>query len=379
MTLVYNDDERMLAEAARDFLATESPVSELRRLRDSRDADGFSRELWSRMVEMGWAGLLVPEEHGGLAFGHVGAGILCQEAGRTLAASPLFSTAILGASLLRIAGSAAQQAALLPAIAEGRVLMALAVDEQPRHDPLAIGTTARVEDGGFVLDGVKRCVVDGHVAGHFVVAARTVGSPGEAHGISLFLVDAGTPGIEVERTVMLDARNAATVRLAGAAVPADALLGPLHGGHAALESVLDIGCCCLAAELLGIAEEAFQRTLGYLRERRQFGRLIGEFQALQHRAAQLFCEIELTRSAVLHALRTIDADEAGLAAAASLAKAKACATATLAVNEAVQMHGGIGMTDEFEIGFFMKRAAAARALFGDAYYHADRYARQGGY
>jgi alkylation response protein AidB-like acyl-CoA dehydrogenase len=379
MSLVYDDDERMLLDAAREFLRAESPVSALRALRDGADASGFSRDLWATMAGMGWAGLLVPEAHGGLGFAHMGAGILCEQMGRTLCASPFFASAVLGVTLLKLAASEAQQAALLPRVATGEHLLALALDESPRHDPLAIATRATAAEGGFVLDGEKRFVLDGHVADTLIVVARTGGAAGEAHGISLFLVETGTPGLGIERQVMVDSRNAATVRLQGVRLGQDALIGTLHGGSPALERALDVARCCAAAELLGVATEVFERTLEYLRQRKQFGRIIGEFQGLQHRAAVLFCELELARSAVLGALRAADADGASLAAAASLAKARATEVATLAANEAVQMHGGMGMTDDFEIGFFMKRAAALRASLGDAYYHTHRYATLAGY
>ncbi len=379
MSLVYDDDERMLLDAAREFLRAESPVSALRALRDGADASGFSRDLWATMAGMGWAGLLVPEAHGGLGFAHMGAGILCEQMGRTLCASPFFASAVLGVTLLKLAASEAQQAALLPRVAAGEHLLALALDESPRHDPLAIATRATAAEGGFVLDGEKRFVLDGHVADTLIVVARTGGAAGEAHGISLFLVETGTPGLGIERQVMVDSRNAATVRLQGVRLGQDALIGTLHGGSPALERALDVARCCAAAELLGVATEVFERTLEYLRQRKQFGRIIGEFQGLQHRASVLFCELELARSAVLGALRAADADGASLAAAASLAKARATEVATLAANEAVQMHGGMGMTDDFEIGFFMKRAAALRASLGDAYYHTHRYATLAGY
>ena len=376
MSLVYNEDERMLQDAARSFLGERAPVAALRKLRDTRDPDGFSRELWASMVEMGWAGILVPEEYGGLGFAHAGAGILCEQAGRTLTNSPLFSTAILGATLLRLAGSDAQKKRLLPQIAAGKVLLALGLDESARHDPAAIDLVAEPQGDGFVLNGAKRLVLDGHVADTLVVAARGAGA---GDGVSLLLVDAHAVGVQIERTIMVDTRNAARIEFSAVKVPREALLGEWRGGATALAQALDVGHICLAAELLGIAEEAFARTLDYLRQRRQFGKLIGEFQALQHRAAILFCEIELCRSAVMRALRAIDEQHPRLAAFASLAKARACETATLAVNEAVQMHGGIGMTDEFDIGLFMKRAASARQIFGDAHFHTDRYATLAGY
>jgi alkylation response protein AidB-like acyl-CoA dehydrogenase len=379
MSLVYDDDERMLRDAAREFLAAEAPVAALRKLRDERDASGFSRTLWAKMAEMGWAGILVPEAHGGLGFSHAGAGILCEQMGRTLTASPFFASSVLGASLIRLAGSAGQQSSLLPRVARGACLLALAIDESPRHDPLAIATRATPLDGGFVLHGAKRLVLDGHVADTLIVVARTAGKPGVAHGITLFLVDPREQGVVIERSSLVDSRNAANVRFDDVRLGTGAVLGAAHEGAAPLERALDIGRICLAAELLGIATEAFERTLDYLRQRKQFGRLIGEFQALQHRAARLFCELELARSAVLRALRAIDEPDTLLAPLASLAKARANDVATLAVNEGVQLHGGIGMTDEFELGFFMKRAGAARTLLGDSYHHIDRYALKAGF
>jgi len=376
MSLLHDEDERMLEEAARGFLAEHASPGALRRLRDTRDADGFSRELWRRMVEMGWAGILVPEEFGGLGFSHAGAGILCEQGGRTLAASPLFATAVLGVTLLREAGSAEQKGSLLPAIAEGRLLFALALDESARHDPRSIALAARPQGDAYLLSGEKILVLDGHVADTLIVVARSSGGAHDTQGIGLFLVDARGAGVGIERTVMLDSRNAATVRLDGARGVA---LGDPAKGWVPLERALDVGRICLAAELLGVATEAFARTVDYLKQRRQFGRIIGEFQSLQHRAALVFCEIELTRSAVLRALRAVDAGDPRLASMASLAKAKAGDAATLAVNEAVQMHGGIGMTDDFEIGFFMKRAAALRQALGDGYFHCDRYAALAGY
>ena len=379
MSLVYNDDERMLREAAQEFLAAEAPVSAQRALHGTADPSGFSRALWAKMAEMGWSGILVPEAHGGLGFAHAGAGILCEQMGHTLCASPFLATAVLGATVLQCAGSEAQQAALLPAVAAGRHLLALAADESARHDPLMIDTRASSNGAGWRLDGNKTAVIDGHVADTLIVSARTTGGARATHGISLFLVPAASAGLGIERVVTVDARNLARVRLDGVELGGDALLGELHGGFPALERALDIGRICLAAELLGLATAAFTRTVEYLRTRKQFGRLIGEYQALQHRAAKLFCELELARSAVLCALRAADDRTAALAAHASLAKAKAAEVATLAVNEAVQMHGGIGMTDDLDIGLFMKRAAAARTLLGDAWFHTDRYAALSGF
>lgn len=379
MALVLNEDQLMLKDAAKGFLADKSPVSELRRLRDTADKDGFSRDLWVEMAAMGWTGVVVPEDQGGIGFGYVGAGLILEEMGRTLTASPFLSTAVLGATLLSKYGSDKQKADMLPALAEGNLLTALAVDERSRHRPNHIATHAEQSGNGFKLSGAKTFVLDGHVADKLIVSARTEGDDDARDGVTLFIVDAKANGVSIKRTMMVDSRNAARVTLEGVQVSGDDVLGEIGGGYKALSHTLDVGRICLSSEMLGVAGEAFERTVAYLKERQQFGQLIGSFQALQHRAAHLFAEIELTRSAVLKGLMALDEGSPMTAALASMVKAKAGETAVLAVSEAVQMHGGIGMTDEFDIGFFMKRARAAQETFGDAAFHGDRLARIAGY
>ena len=374
MALILTEEQQLLKDSARGFLSEKAPVGQLRKLRDTRDETGFSRELWTEMAAMGWAGVIVPEEFGGIGFGYVGAGILFEEMGRSLTASPMLSTAILGASLISRGGSEAQKEALLPKIAAGETLVTLAVDEGPRHAPDHVALTAVPSGNGFRLDGSKTFVVDGHVADKIAVAARTSGESGQSAGISLFLVDRADPGVAVQRTTMVDSRNAAKIEFDGVQVPGDALIGELDGGFELLDGVLDVGRICLAAEMVGVARESFVRTVDYLKERHQFGVPIGSFQALQHRAAHLYAEIELARSVTLKALQALDACVDTASRLASVAKAKVGDTAKLATDEAVQMHGGIGMTDEFDIGFFMKRARVARELFGDPGFHADRFA-----
>lgn len=384
MAIVLNDTQDMLRDSALTFLRENAPISALRAMRDSGDPIGFSRELWQRFADLGLAGVLVPEAYGGSGLGVVEAGVIMEAIGRTLAPSPFLSTAVLGASLLTHYGSDAQRDALLPAIASGRHLTALALDEAGKHRPFRLNTRATAHAGGYRIDGTKQLVVDGHVADTLIVAARTVdvlaGQADDAHGITLLLVPRTSPGVRIERVVLADATQAARIVFEGVQVPADAVLGEVDGGGALLERVLDIGRAVLSSELLGIADEAFARTLAYLKERRQFGKIIGEFQALQHRAAHLFTELELTRAIVLRCQQRLDESAPdGPEALVSAAKAKAGETATLAVQEGVQMHGGIGMTDEFEIGFFMKRARTAQEWLGDANFHADRWARLRGY
>ena len=375
MALILTDEQNMVRDSARAFLADRAGVAQLRRLRDTSDPDGFSRELWKAFAELGFCGILVPESLGGAGLGHVEAGIVAEEIGRNLTPSPFLGTAVLGVTTLMAAGDAARNAALLPKLAAGDLLMALAVEERAKHAPAATALAATRSGNGFVLDGAKSFVVDGHVADLLVVAARTAGAPGDTEGLTLFLVDARAPGVEIERTVMVDAHNAARIVFRRVAVDADAVLGDVDRGWALLEGVLDAGRAAVAAEMTGVGEEAFGRTLSYLRQRRQFGRPIGSFQALQHRAAQVFTELEITRAAVLKALQVLDADPGAAGPIVSVAKARAGASTTLAVQEAVQMHGGIGMTDAFDIGLFMKRARVGQELFGDAGFHADRLAR----
>jgi len=379
MALVLNEEQEMLKESAQGFLAEHAPVSELRAQRDAGSDKGYSDTLWSQMANMGWAAILVPEEYGGLAFGHVGMAQIVEQSGRTLTASPLLSTAILGVTAINVAGSEVQKSELLEAIAGGELTMALAVDETIHHDPVQTAMSAVSKDGGYVLNGEKRFVVDGSTADKLIVATRTSGSPGDMKGISLFLVDRTADGVNVKRTQMLDGRNAAIITFTNVEVSIDALLGEQDKGFAALSATLDAGNAHISAELLGIAQESFDRTLHYMKERKQFGALIGSFQALQHRAAHWWSEIEMCKSVVLKVMQSLDEGDVKSSALASIAKAKLCEVAELSTNEAIQIHGGIGMTDEYEIGFFIKRARPAQMLLGGYNYHANRFALVSGY
>ncbi|MFC0283994.1 acyl-CoA dehydrogenase family protein [Camelimonas abortus] len=379
MALVLNDEQIMLRDTARSFIAGEGSVATLRRLRDSNDPVGFSLDLWKKFGEMGFAGVLVPEAYGGVGLGHVEAGVVAEEIGRNLTASPFFSTSVLAATALLHGGSEAQKADWLPKIAAGAAVAALAIDEGPKHRPEKTALQAVRDGDGFVLSGEKVFVVDGHVADLLVVVARTSGRPGEMKGLTLFLVSGAAEGVARERTIMVDAHNAARIRFDNVKVGADAVLGAVDGGEQVLERVLNAGRAVLAAEMTGVAGAAFDITQAYIKERVQFGRIIGEFQVLQHRSAHLYCELEVTRAAVLKALQVLDEkpEEAGVIA--SVAKARAGVSTELAVQEGVQMHGGNGMTDAFDIGLYMKRARVAQELLGDANYHADRLARVNGY
>jgi len=381
-SLVLNEDQQMLAEAAKNFCQKHTPISQLRKLRDSRDETGFERAVWKQMAELGWTGMAVKEAYGGYAFGYGGLGVVLQETGRTLTCSPLIATVLIGATALDRLASEAIKQDLLPRLVAGELLLALALDERPVHRPEHIATSALRDGEEYVLNGEKTFVLDGHVADRLLVVARTSGEETDADGLSVFLVDAQSPGLTITRTWMVDSRNAARVSLKDVRVPAEALLGEESAAHAPLTEVLDIARIGLAAEMLGSVEETFTRTVDYLNQRRQFGVLIGAFQGLQHRAALMYSEIELCRSAVRAALAALDdpdSDAGEIAALAALAKARLSEVFQLVSNEAIQMHGGIGMTDEFDIGFFIKRARVAEHYLGDAAWHRDRYASLNGF
>ena len=381
MPMILNEEQNMLKDTAKDFCTNNAPIDQLRKLRDGDSTDGFDRATWTQMVELGWAGIPFPEEHGGLDFGYKGLGVVTEETGRTLAASPLYATVWLGGTLLNIGGSEEQKAELLPKVTGGELLLALALEESHRHDPYGIATSATAADGGFTISGSKKFVLDGHVADKLIVAARTSGSAGDREGISLFIVDRDADGVAVTRTRMVDSRNAANIELSDVQVASDALLGAEGNGADVLDPSLDIARIGISAEMLGATEECFERTVQYLKDREQFGVPIGSFQALKHRAANMFCEIELSKSCVLEALTALDEarDDAEIAKLASLTKAKVGETFHTVSREGIQMHGGIGMTDEFDIGFYIKRAAVTEQTFGDTNFHRNRYGELEGY
>jgi alkylation response protein AidB-like acyl-CoA dehydrogenase len=372
MPLILTDEQSMLQDAATGFLNDAAPVAHLRSLRDSRDADGISRDLWRQFGEMGFAGVLIDEADGGSSLGAVEAGVIAEALGRNLTPSPFMGSAILSASILKAAGSPDQKT-WLARIAAGEAILSLALDEGPKHAPARIATRAERSGNGFVLNGTKAFVLDGHIADALIVAAKS------DEGLTLFLVDPNTAGVEITRTQMVDAHNAARIQLTNVAVTADAVIGAAGEGQGPLDAALTLGRACAAASLTGAGDQAFKITLDYLKTRQQFGKLIGEFQALQHRAAHLFTELELAKAATLAALQAIDEGRPHAVQTASIAKAKAGKVAELAVQEGVQMHGGVGMTDAFDIGLYMKRVRVLNECLGDAHFHADQLARASQY
>ena len=378
MALVLTEEQIMLRDMAKQFFTEQVAVANLRKLRDENDEAGYSPDIWKQIVELGFAGILIPEKYGGTGFGAMGLGIVMQEAGRVLAASPLYSTAVLGAGLVLELGSEEQKAEWLPKIANGELISALALEESGHHNPRTTNMSAQKSGDDFVLNGDKKFVIDGHIADTLIVAARSSGKMGDAardgEGISLFLLDAKTAGITITRTKMVDSRNAANINFDNVKVAKSALLGAADGAFEALEYVLDLGRVCIAAEMLGGMEAVFDTTLDYLKTRKQFGAIIGTFQALKHRAAEMFCEVEICRSVVLDALSALDERRNDVAHATSLAKARMGDAARLISNEGVQMHAGIGMTDELDIGLYLKRARVQAQMLGDSNFHRNRYA-----
>ena len=376
---VLTEEQSMLRDAARAWVQDKSPVTAFRKVRDSGSEIGYDPAVFAEMAEMGWAGVIIPEEYGGSDFGYLSLGLVLEETGKTLTASPLLSSALAAASAVILGGSDAQKGEWLPRIASGELVATLAVDEGAHHAPEKTVLKAEKSGAGWTLTGEKSFVLEGPSAGLFVVAARTSGKRGETDGISLFLVPGDAQGLTRHVRKLADSRGCAALSFDKVAVGDDALLGEAGKGWPLLEQTLDRARAGLSAEMLGAATQAFETTLDYLKTRVQFGQLIGSFQALQHRAAKMFTELELTRSCVEAALDAIDNNSPDVPELASLAKARMGDTLHLVSNEMVQMHGGIGMTDAHDAGLYLKRARACEAAYGGQSYHRDRYARLNGY
>ncbi len=378
MPLFLDDAQTMLADTVRPFLAEHAPVRHLRALRDGNDPTGFSRELWRSFAEMGLPGLAVAEADGGLGLGAVEAGIVLEEVGRNLTPSPFLSTAVGAVTALQGSAPALRQR-WLPGIAAGDVVAALAIDETARHRPENTALRAERSGNGFRLTGTKRFVAHGHVADLVIVAARTAAAPGQTDGITLFAVECPTPGLAATPERLADASLASRLQFDGLELDADAVIGEVDGGWPVLSRLLGAVRTGASAELLGVAAGAMGLTVDYLKTRRQFGQAIGSFQALQHRAAHLYAELEVARAAVLKAQQLLDANDPNATRATHVAKAFTGLAATLAVQEGVQMHGGMGMTDEYDVGLYMKRGRVLAEMFGDTDHHADQLARLSGY
>jgi alkylation response protein AidB-like acyl-CoA dehydrogenase len=379
MPLYHDEDQAMLAETASGFMADEGNIAkQLRHWRDRDCPDGFGHDLWKQMAELGFNGILVAEEDGGLGMGHVEAGIVLEEIGRNLTPSPFLTSSVLAATAIG-KGNDEMRGRYLPGLVSGESVYAVAIDESAKHRPERIATKAEKSGNGFKLSGKKDFVIQGASADMLVVAARTSGSDNDEDGLTLFAVPKDAKGMDQDSVRLVDSSVASHVTFEGVELDGDAVIGEVDGGREVLNAMLTAGRIGAAAEGVGVARGAMDMTVDYLKQRKQFGKLIGEFQALQHRAAHLYSEVEIARAATIKAAQLLDAGAPSADLMASVAKAKVGKTAGLAVREGVQMHGGIGMTDEYDIGLFMKRDRALQEFLGDAYYHANRVAEMSGY
>jgi len=375
--MTLTDDQRMLADTVAPFMADEGAIKkQLRHWRDIGCKDGFGHGLWKQFAELGLTGILIPEAQGGAGLGQVEAGLVLEEIGRNLTPSPFLTTSI--AAVRALEGSA-QAERWFPGIVAGETVAALAIDEGRHHDPAAISLEAKRSGNGFSLSGAKQFVVQGASADVILVAARTAGSAGETQGLTLFAVERGAKGLALDNVALADASKAARIAFDNVEVDADSVVGEVGGGWASLSRALNAGRAGAASELVGVAAGASEMTFEYLKQRKQFGKVIGEYQVLQHRAAHLYGEIEIARAVALKAAQLLDTGDPRAELLVSAAKAKAAKSAALAVQEGVQMHGGIGMTDEHDIGLYMKREAVLSELFGGPRYHANRVAELSGY
>ncbi|WP_128893316.1 acyl-CoA dehydrogenase family protein [Erythrobacter sp. HKB08] len=379
MPLYHDEDQAMLAETASQFMAEEGSIQkQLRHWRDRDCKDGFGHGLWEQMAELGFTGILIDEDNGGLGMGHVEAGIVLEEIGRNLTPSPFLTTSVLAATALGN-GSDDIKGRYLPGIVEGKAVYAVAIDEGAKHNPSRIKTRAEKSGNGFKLSGQKDFVIHGASADMLVVAARTSGADDDEDGITLFAVPKDAAGMSHDAVRLVDSSMATHTKFDGVELDGDAVIGEVDGGREILNKVLNAGRIGAAAEGVGVARGAMDMTVDYIKQRKQFGKLIGEFQALQHRASHLYSEVEIARAVVIKAQQLLDGDSEKAELMISAAKAKVAKAAGLAVREGVQMHGGIGMTDEYDIGLYMKRDRALQEFLGDVYYHANRVATLSGY
>ena len=373
MNFDLTEEQQMIVDQATKFVQNDSPVERFRKLRDTDR--GWDTEMWSRMGELGWLGIAFPEEQGGFGGRFVDMALVLEQLGRGLVPEPYIASVVLAGGLLSRLGSEAQIATFLEPMIEGRRSLALAyAEKQSRYDLADCLTTATRKGDGWLLTGEKVWVLNGHAAEHLLVAARTSGDQLDRDGLSLFVVDADGPGVECVRVHGMDGQSTGLVKLQGAAVSGDRLLGPEGAAFAHLEWAIDRGAAAACAEGQGAILELFERTVAYLQQREQFGVPIGSFQALQHRAADMFAEVELCRSTmILAAIQADSEDEDERRAEISAAKLQLSQGGWFVQEHAIQLFGGIGVTDEQDEGLFFKRLRVLQGLFGDADHHVDRF------
>jgi alkylation response protein AidB-like acyl-CoA dehydrogenase len=370
-SLARNEDQELIRESALQFLEKQQPIATLRALRDGDEPSGVSPAFWDEMSALGWPGLLAPESVGGSGLGFQELGVVFEALGRHVATTPLYSSGVLATSALTLVGGWEDMPKAAD-LATGGSRVALALEETSRFDPDQIDTLATRDGEGYSLSGQKRPVLDAATADLLLIVARIDADDGP---LGLFCVSPTADRVSMTPLRWIDGRRAADLLLENVWVGEDALIGaPLSHGEL-VEPLLDRAAATLAAELVGISAEAFARTVEFLMTREQFDRKLAEFQALQHRCARMFADIERTISLVQEALRALDDGDADASMLASGAKAMASETARHVTEEALQLYGGLGMTEEQDIGLYFKRARTSAALFGDATYHYRRFAR----
>lgn len=376
MLLALTEDQKMLAGMAGEFVAKRAPIARTRQLRHDYRTVAYDPALWLELASLGWIGIPFPERLGGSGLGMAELNIPIEALGRSLAPEPFLSSVLMGGMAIFLSGDGAKASEFLPLLCQGDLTFAFAHEEGPdfRHAG-GVELPARPDGDDIVLSGRKLRVLDASTADHFVVSARMTGEDGPI----LVMVPAEAEGLAVSSTGRVDSRNAGTLTFNAVRVPRSAILGAVGCGEKVIEAVLDRAIAGLCAEMVGLMSALLETTLEYLRTRVQFDVPIGSFQALQHRAAICFIELELARSVTMAAARCIDDGSATASAMVSAAKARCSDAAMLIANEALQMHGGIGMTDECNVGLYLKRAMAASLSLGSASWHRDRFSRLSGF
>ncbi|MGH0037449.1 MAG: acyl-CoA dehydrogenase family protein [Myxococcota bacterium] len=373
MNFDLTEEQQMIVDQVEKFVQNDSPVERFRKLRDTER--GWEPEMWAAMGEYGWLGVAFPEEQGGFGGQFVDMALILEKLGHGLVPEPYIASVVLAGGLVSRLGSEAQREAFLTPMIEGQTSLALAyAEKQGRYDPCDCLTTATRQGDGWVLSGEKVWVLNGHAADHVVVVARTAGDQLDAAGLSLFIVDGQAEGLQRLRVHGMDGQSTGLLTLDGVRVGADRLLGGEGEAAAHVEWALDRGAAAACAEGQGALRELLDRTVAYLKQREQFGVPIGTFQALQHKAADMFAETELCHSTmILAAIQADSEDEEERKAEVSAAKVQLTDGGWFVQENAIQLFGGIGVTDEQDEGLFFKRLRVLQGLFGDADYHVDRF------
>jgi alkylation response protein AidB-like acyl-CoA dehydrogenase len=373
MNFDLTDDQKMLVETVVSFVRKDSPVERLRKMR--KHEIGWDKAVWKQMGDLGWLGVMFPESVGGAGMSFVEAGLILEQLGTTLVPEPYTPLLVAGSALVEAGSSSQQEQFLAPAIRGDESIALAYLEEQSRNDVSSVKTRAEKAGSGFRLSGKKRWVISGHAADHFVVSARSAGGERDAKGIGLFVVDPGMKGVKVTKLECMDSTRAALLDLDGVEVGADRVLGDPGNALPTLELAVDYGAAATCAEGSGICQHVLSMTRNYLTERKQFGVAIGTFQALQHRAVDMFLESELLKgTAILAMLKISASDPVERQHAISAAKAQLGVSGGFVTRQGIQLHGGIGVTDEHDVGLYFKRMQVLGTLFGDEPYHVQRFA-----